>query len=445
MTEEGLKYEVNNKTSEPGRVWEQEPEAVGADRDSKLICEAVEGEAFEPTEDTVNGGMPDAEEKAHSGEASEPTDEETDEKWETLAPAGDIELPENVYEDTELLRLIEKDAAVSGPEDDADERFTTGYFIHMAEEISENMSRSEDGPVQAEGEHRAEEENESRAKGLSSAGPVPARQEYSPEDKIIIEKIRARKRASAARRRRTRRRFRLIVITALLAVSGFIFSFSSLFTVDLIEVRGNSHYSGEEIINIGHASAGNNIFYHSGRNEIEDYLEDNPYIESAKVKRRLPSTLVIEVSERKEAFCMKYDDDYLVADRKGILLRKSKTEPKLTGITGLVATRIKPGEKLGVKSDKLLDAALELLASMRKSDLYFVRIDLSKTDENTGTGEVRAYIYESLMVKTDTDILKANLDNGRLHKVVESLFSEGISRGTIVFRDDGNASFEPGL
>jgi hypothetical protein len=46
-------------------------------------------------------------------------------------------------------------------------------------------------------------------------------------------------------------------------------------------------------------------------------------------------------------------------------------------------------------------------------------------------------------VKTDYDALMTNMENGRLHLVMEKLYEDGIERGTITFGEDGSASFMP--
>ena len=84
-----------------------------------------------------------------------------------------------------------------------------------------------------------------------------------------------------------------------------------------------------------------------------------------------------------------------------------------------------------------MDMALDLIKMMIKSDLYFVKIDIS----NVKT--IEAFIYNTLIVKTDYDTLMANMENGKLHLVVEQLFKDGIERGTITFNEDGSASFMP--
>ncbi len=61
------------------------------------------------------------------------------------------------------------------------------------------------------------------------------------------------------------------------------------------------------------------------------------------------------------------------------------------------------------------------------------------SDEKT----INAYIYNTLVVKSDYDTLMTNMENGKLHLVVEKLFNDGIERGTITFGEDGSASFMP--
>ena len=253
----------------------------------------------------------------------------------------------------------------------------------------------------------------------------------------ITERIEARRRYNEIKNRRMRTRFYVILTILVLGIFFFIISFSSLFTVDSIEVKGNKHYTAEEIINMGHAVPGRNIIYDLNGQEIVDYLEQNPYIKNAEVKRKLPSTMVIKVKERTEKLAFRYDDDYLIMDGEGILLKKTRNEPKTTLVEGIVINKIKLGEKIGAEDSARLDKALDLLREMTAADLYFVKVDLSSEKKT------KAYIYDTLIVKAKYDLLITNLKNGRLHLVVEKLFSDGIKRGTITFEEDGTASFMP--
>ena len=239
------------------------------------------------------------------------------------------------------------------------------------------------------------------------------------------------------KKNRFRTRFYVLMTSVIVLILWLILSNSGLFTIDAIEVKGNSHYTAEEIINIGHATSGHNIIYQANIKETKEFLEQNPYIKHAEVRRKLPSTLVIKVTERQERMAFKYDDDYLVMDEDGILLKKTRNKPKTTIVQGLVVSKIKLGEKIGTENNTRMDMALDLIKMMIKSDLYFVKIDISNVKN------VEAYIYNTLIVKTDYDTLMANMENGKLHLVVEQLFKDGIERGTITFNEDGSASFMP--
>ena len=253
----------------------------------------------------------------------------------------------------------------------------------------------------------------------------------------LENRIAARRLEKDLKKKRFRTRFYVISISLTVTIAALLFSLSGVFTVDSIEVRGNSHYTTEEIINMSHAVPGRNLIYHPYKEEITEYLDRNPYIKKARVSRKLPSTLVISVKERTEKFAFGYDDDYLIMDEDGILLKKTRNVPKTTLVEGNVVNHIKLGEPLGTEDPVRFNETVALIKATSKADLYFVRIDMSTRRK------VRAYIYDTLLVRTDYDTLMTNLKNGRLHRVVEKLFADGVKRGTITFAEDGTASFMP--
>ncbi len=262
-----------------------------------------------------------------------------------------------------------------------------------------------------------------------------------PADHAEIGELRERIEKRKKEKKKKQRHFRTwVYVTAfslMFIIFGFFFSISGFFTVDSIEVEGNEHYTNEEIINIAHAVPGRNLLYNTNKSEIVSYLEQNPYIKSAEVRRKLPSTILIVVSERSERMAFKYDNDYLVMDGEGILLRKTRTEPQTTLVEGLIVNKIKLGEKIGTEDREKTDKAIDLISATAAGDLYFVKIDM------TNTKRVKAYIYDNLLVRADCDTLMTNIKNGHLHQVVEKLIKDGIKRGTITFEEDGSASFMP--
>lgn len=227
-----------------------------------------------------------------------------------------------------------------------------------------------------------------------------------------------------------------IILGVIIAVTAF--SLSSFFTVDTIDVQGNKYFTDEEISNMAHASTGQNIIYKLNKGNMLNYLEKNPYIEEARVYRKLPSTIVINVKERIQIAALTYGDQFLIIDNKGTLLRITKTKPKLTIVTGFKVKKVKLGEPVEVNSPDLFKELLSLLKSMEAGDVYFTKINITELF-------ITANVYDSLVVKSKYKDLKDNIDKGRLHKVLDELFKRNIKRGTIKISSDGYASFTPEL
>ena len=227
-----------------------------------------------------------------------------------------------------------------------------------------------------------------------------------------------------------------IILGVIIAVIAF--SLSSFFTVDTIDVQGNKYFTDEEISNMAHASTGQNIIYKLNKGNMLNYLEKNPYIEEARVYRKLPSTIVINVKERIQIAALTYGDQFLIIDNKGTLLRVTKTKPKLTIVTGFKVKKVKLGEPVEVNSPDLFKELLSLLKSMEAGDVYFTKINITELF-------ITANVYDSLVVKSKYKDLKDNIDKGRLHKVLDELFKRNIKRGTITISSDGYASFTPEL
>ncbi|WP_456078761.1 FtsQ-type POTRA domain-containing protein [Mogibacterium diversum] len=227
-----------------------------------------------------------------------------------------------------------------------------------------------------------------------------------------------------------------IILGVIIAATAF--SLSSFFTVDTIDVQGNKYFTDEEISNMAHASTGQNIIYKLNKGNMLNYLEKNPYIEEARVYRKLPSTIVINVKERIQIAALTYGDQFLIIDNNGTLLRITKTKPKLTIVTGFKVKKVKLGEPVEVNSPDLFKELLSLLKSMEAGDVYFTKINITELF-------ITANVYDSLVVKSKYKDLKDNIDKGRLHKVLDELFKRNIKRGTITISSDGYASFTPEL
>lgn len=108
-------------------------------------------------------------------------------------------------------------------------------------------------------------------------------------------------RTAAARKKKRRRRYSLklyyFILMLFVVGTGIILSLTVFFRVEKIEVVGNNLYDIDTVIKTSGLSTGKNLFLSdTGKAQIQ--LETGlPYIETAKVSRHLPGTLVITLQE----------------------------------------------------------------------------------------------------------------------------------------------------
>ena len=224
----------------------------------------------------------------------------------------------------------------------------------------------------------------------------------------------------------------------LLFVLGCIYLFlkSSYFAVKEYKVEGNQYYADKEVLGMAKAKTGNNIIFESGISEIEEVLEKEPYFEKVKVKRQLPSTLVIEVQERTQTAAVVYGENFIVISDEGIVLRKADIDPELPLLTGLTISKMNVGEKIECEEKDSLTTTLRMLRIMTEGDIYFKRIDVASVI-------IHAYIYDSLIVKGTPNEVMSSIESGKLQSVVNNLFSNNITRGTIKMGGEDYMSFTP--
>lgn len=258
---------------------------------------------------------------------------------------------------------------------------------------------------------------------------------------ITIERARALERNRVTRQRKKRRRKNILVflvVLLLMAAGGFLFLKSSYFNIKEIKASGMKYYSELEVISISGAQTGRNIIFDSGIEEVEENLKKNPYFKSIKVKRKLPSTIDIEVEERTQLAAAVMGDSFIVIDEEGFVLRKSEIDPKLTLITGLTLSKINLGEPIDAEESENLNTTLKMLNIMRDGDMYFKKIDVSRVVN-------RGFIYDNLVVKGTPSEMMSAIESGELQKVVKDLIDGDISRGTITLGGSNYISFSPKL
>ncbi|MDD6881742.1 MAG: FtsQ-type POTRA domain-containing protein [Firmicutes bacterium] len=240
------------------------------------------------------------------------------------------------------------------------------------------------------------------------------------------------------RRKRRVSPLKKILIVLGIAILVFAISATPFFNVKKFTVDGGQYYSEEEILVMGNCKTGRNIFWGSNLKDIETRLLKDSYIESVKIKRKLPDIVQISVKERTQVAAVMYGNNFVVIDDSGLVLRKTEVEPQVTLVQGLTISKIEVGVPIEVEEKVKLRQTLELINTANSHDMYFTKVVMTKAGVN-------AYVLENLICQGSPQNIMEALKNESVQKVVASLFEKNIERGVIKISGGEYISFNPSV
>jgi len=168
--------------------------------------------------------------------------------------------------------------------------------------------------------------------------------------------------------------FFIILVIALLI--------SPIFNVYNITVKNNNRFTQENITNRVLGILQNNMF----RIKLSDYkqkLEEDPYIESVTIKRKLPDTVEIYINERQAWLQIEFVGAYVYIDKKGYILEKAAEKGDFQTISGLSTdvNNYVPGNRL-IESDLIkLDVVNQIMEKSKDYGILDVINNINVADD----------------------------------------------------------------
>ena len=122
-----------------------------------------------------------------------------------------------------------------------------------------------------------------------------------------------------------------ISIIFIIIIAIILFLNSPVFYIKNTNIEGNSAVTKEQILNMLDIGSTTHIFEETN-SKVNRQLKKNPYIESAKVNYKLPSTLNITIIERNIDYLIENNGTYVCVDKNGNILQLSteKIENKIS-------------------------------------------------------------------------------------------------------------------
>ena len=227
----------------------------------------------------------------------------------------------------------------------------------------------------------------------------------------------------------------LVGLVIILGALLFVFK-APFFNVANFEVKGNHYYSDDEVINMGNCSTGGNIFLDVDCQEIKERLIKDPYMPQVNVRRKIPNTIEINITERTQVAGIVYGKSYVVIDQEGVVLRKTSVDPKVTILRGMNISKLTLGEPIEIEEDVLFRQSMDIVRAMRENGMYFKSVIVREDG-------AKAYVLDSLVVSGLAENIVTALENKDIQLVVQELFNQKIERGTIKVTGDNYVSFTP--
>lgn len=177
-------------------------------------------------------------------------------------------------------------------------------------------------------------------------------------------------RSKRKRKKRGTKLIKIMVIVLLIAGATIFALVSPIFDIEKITVQGNEKISTEEIINLSNLQIGDNIFRNVNV-ETTKNIKKEPYIGDVKIKRKLPGTVEITVSEREIAYQIQVIDSYIYIDEEGYILEKSKVLQKVPILEGMKTKQdnLINGTRLCKEDILYLNTVLKIITNAKKLEI----------------------------------------------------------------------------
>jgi len=232
-------------------------------------------------------------------------------------------------------------------------------------------------------------------------------------------------------KKKRRKNFKIptpVIYILLVAVGLYFFMHSPLFSIKNIKVTGNNLLEEEKILNLSQLASGQNIMKIK-KEEIIKRISVHPLVKAVELKRHLPSTLEILVTERRPVGLLVCQDGFIQVSEEGYFLALVHDIGNyiLPVINGIDLEEL-PGPGQIIKNDGL-DIALDVIKESSPELLNnLVEINIANKRH------ILAYTIDGIEIRLGSleNITKKLTD---LNLILEDFKKKGINSKSIEYLD----------
>ncbi len=231
---------------------------------------------------------------------------------------------------------------------------------------------------------------------------------------------------------------KLLFILVLLAAA--VLAVTIFFRIENITVEGSQKYTAEQITSGMSVKKGDNLYLFNKIELEKTLLRRYPYLETVQIRRRLPDTLAVTVTDCEAIAAVPSGGGYFLVSGKGKVLEQREDDGGYPLITGASLMGCDPGDSIDPAKDAYSDALITVLNTLESAgmldnidfinmqSLTDVRIGImNRFDIRVGTVDSLAYRLRFVMYViserlSPSDVGRISWDaKGRLHFVPDTI------------------------
>lgn len=262
----------------------------------------------------------------------------------------------------------------------------------------------------------------------------------SPQ-RLSNDEVRSIDKKKRNKKRKRRKNLAALILTLLVFCIGIVLVFSLFFKISTVTVEGESIYPDKMIVQKSGIEIGTNLFRVKEDELSEEISKSLPYIKSATVKRKLPDTLVIEVTPTKETAAVSSNGSYILIDETGKVVDTdaSVLSESVAVVSGVKVKKATEGSKIVLTDSKKTSALIELLTSIKKSKTAMItEIDLKNVSDIKMKYDSRITLEVGSLTNIDTKLARAEAAIERENEI------NAYSTGVLDLKTDPYAFFKAG-
>lgn len=203
----------------------------------------------------------------------------------------------------------------------------------------------------------------------------------SRQEQLSRDERRSLDKQKRDRRRKVKRVIMSCVLLLLVACLGVVLSLTVFFKISKIEVTGEKVYSESLVASKCGVALGDNLFRVNADKVNKTLVSALPYVGGAAIKRKMPGTLIIDITAAKETAAIAAQKGFILLGSSGRVLDSDANMLKesVPLIDGVTVSKCTDGAMLKLNDEKKQEALLSLLEAVDESGIKLLT-DIKITD-----------------------------------------------------------------